>query len=154
MTYKGFVGVATIDMEAGILFGRVVNTRSVITFQSENVAELEKEFRTSVDVYLEACEEEGITPERPVAGNISLRTTPELHAAVTTAAAENGVSVNRYISGLLAEHVAARRHVIQDSGTNVALRTMDVRDAAEEGRRVGPSARKLPTPKRRNKAKA
>jgi predicted HicB family RNase H-like nuclease len=121
MTYKGFVGVATVDLDAKILFGRVVNTRSVITFESATVADLEKEFHDSVDFYIEACEKHGITPEKPVAGNISLRMTPELHAAVTTAAAESGMSVNKYIGSLLAEHVTARHQIVLDSGADVSL---------------------------------
>jgi predicted HicB family RNase H-like nuclease len=57
MNYKGYVGVATFDDDAGIYHGDVINTRDVITFQSSSLEELEKAFCDSVDDYLVFCGE-------------------------------------------------------------------------------------------------
>ena len=52
--YKGFVGKVEYDDEAKILFGRVINTRDVITFQSSSVDDIEEEHAESVssDMYV------------------------------------------------------------------------------------------------------
>ena len=45
MEYKGYVGVAEVDDEAGFIFGRVLGLRDVITFQGETVAEVRRAFQ-------------------------------------------------------------------------------------------------------------
>ena len=53
MKYKGYTAVVDLDEEQGVLFGRVVGLRDVITFQAETVARVIEEFHQSVDSYLE-----------------------------------------------------------------------------------------------------
>ena len=48
MEYKGYIRKVEFNDEAGIFHGEVINTRDVITFQGESVAELKKAFRESV----------------------------------------------------------------------------------------------------------
>lgn len=62
LNYKGFVGNVEFDEDTKVLFGRVVNTRDVITFQSIAANEIEKEFQESVDEYLDMCKETGKVP--------------------------------------------------------------------------------------------
>lgn len=59
MDYKGYEAVFNYDEEAKLYSGEVINTKDVITFQSESVSELEKAFHESVDDYLEFCESRG-----------------------------------------------------------------------------------------------
>lgn len=42
MEYKGSVGKVEFDEDAGIIHGEVINTRDVITFQGDSVAEVKK----------------------------------------------------------------------------------------------------------------
>ena len=42
MEYKGYIGKVEFDDEAGIFHGEVINTRDVVTFQGQSVAELEE----------------------------------------------------------------------------------------------------------------
>jgi predicted HicB family RNase H-like nuclease len=65
MEYKGYVGKAEIDDEAGIYHGEVVNTRDVITFQGRSVVELENAFKDSIDDYLKFCDSRSEEPETP-----------------------------------------------------------------------------------------
>ncbi len=60
--YKGYHGAVQFDSELDKFHGRVVNTRSVISFYGSSVGELRKEMAASVDTYLEVCEEKGIDP--------------------------------------------------------------------------------------------
>lgn len=131
MHYKGFIGIATIDLDAKVLRGRVMNTRSVITFVSPTVEGLEEEFHTSIDVYLEVCKEQGIAPEKPVAGKILLRTGPALQKAAAAAAARQGVSLNAYVSGLIEHDVSL---IEQQGGMDAASGRRDERASVPKKR--------------------
>ena len=65
MEYKGYTARYEVDDEDGVLHGRVDRIRAVVSFVSDTLEGLEREFRTSVDVYLEVCAEKGYEPERP-----------------------------------------------------------------------------------------
>lgn len=101
MNYKGYIGVAQFDEEAKVFFGRVVNARDTITFQSADARKLAKEFKASVDEYLAFCQDEGRKPERPYSGKFSLRLPPELHERLAADAAAQGKSLNEFIIGRL-----------------------------------------------------
>lgn len=68
MRYKGYTGVTKVDLEDGLLFGRVIGLRDVITFQAETPRNLVEEFQRSVDFYLDFCASRGESPERPYSG--------------------------------------------------------------------------------------
>ena len=105
MQYKGYVGFAEIDTDAGILFGRVINTRDTITFQAETVPDLERAFRDSVDDYLEFCAERGEDPEKPFSGKFPVRTTPEVHRALALEAKRRGVSISKVVDQAIRREV-------------------------------------------------
>lgn len=65
MDYKGYEAVVNYDEEAKIYSGEVINTKDVITFQSESASELEKAFHDSVDDYLEFCLSRNEEPDKP-----------------------------------------------------------------------------------------
>lgn len=101
LTYKGYVGHVEYDPEARLLFGEVVNTRDTITFKAYRIEDVEKEFQESVDAHLEFCEELGREPSKPYSGNLSLRTTPELHERIIIAATKNKKSANEWMEEVL-----------------------------------------------------
>jgi predicted HicB family RNase H-like nuclease len=111
MKHKGYVGVAKIDAEAGVIRGRVINTRDVITFQGRSVEEARQAFVDSVEDYLEFCATRGEVPDKPYSGRLLVRITPKLHKTLAVQAGRRGKSLNAYIDGLLtaaAEGRAAR----------------------------------------------
>jgi len=65
MHYKGYTAHVERDPEDGVLHGWVDNIEDVVTFEAGNLEDLEREFRTSVDVYLAWCTEDGVEPNRP-----------------------------------------------------------------------------------------
>ena len=97
MEYKGYNAVVTYDNDMGILHGEVIDTRDTITFQARSVDELHDAFKSSVDGYLEFCEEKGREPEKPFSGRIALRLDPETHRAIVGAARTTGKSLNTWI---------------------------------------------------------
>lgn len=103
INYKGYTGVLQLDEEEGVLRGRVVDTRDIITFQGKTFEEAKAAFRDSVDDYLEFCAELGRPPEKPFSGNISLRIKPEDHRALSVIAQSQGTSVNEVIARQVAK---------------------------------------------------
>ncbi len=71
--YRGYIGQVTLDEEAGLLHGQVLNTRDVITFQGRSVRELHKALKHSVDDYIAFCAErvtEADDDHRTVVGKV------------------------------------------------------------------------------------
>ena len=105
MQYKGYYGHAEYDAEARIFHGDVIGISDVITFQGTTVDELEEEFHTSVDVYLEHCAEIGKRPEKSYSGRFNVRISPDLHAALALYAKREGDSLNGVIEKILSQAV-------------------------------------------------
>ena len=93
MTYKGYTGIAEVDADAGIIHGRVVGLRDVVTFEGETPDKAVEAFRESVDDYLDFCAELGQNPERPISGQFNLRLGVELHRAMAIKAERAGISL-------------------------------------------------------------
>jgi predicted HicB family RNase H-like nuclease len=106
MEYKGYIGKVEFDDVAGIFHGEVVNTRDVITFQGQSVAQLKQAFRDSVRDYLAFCAERGEEPEKPFSGHFVTRIPPELHRQVNAAASLSGKSLNAWVTDQLQSAVA------------------------------------------------
>lgn len=109
MSYKGYSGSVEYDPAGRIFHGRVHDITDVVTFQGTSVEELEMEFRTSVDVYLEMCAEDGVEPQRPYSGRFVLRLPPELHGQVTAAARRQKTSMNSWINEAIRMRLDAER---------------------------------------------
>lgn len=106
-TYKGYTGHLEIDADAGILFGRVLDIKDVITFQGETIEEARQAFQDSVDDYLEFCIELGESPDKPFSGKLPFRTTPKIHRQITIAATTQGKSINSWMEEVLAQAAIA-----------------------------------------------
>lgn len=118
MEYKGYIGKVEFDDEAGILHGEIINTRDVVTFQGQSVAEVTNAFRESVDDYLEFCNLRGESPDKPFSGQFVTRIHPELHRQVNAAAAIAEKSLNAWITEQLqkaVEPVVARQPTSEKS---------------------------------------
>jgi predicted HicB family RNase H-like nuclease len=103
--YKGYTATVDIDIDSGVLHGRVIGLRDVVTFESANVKGLQKEFQSSIDDYLEFCKEESVEPEKPYSGNIVLRMPKSLHKKLDIISSTEGKSINKLIISLLEEDV-------------------------------------------------
>jgi predicted HicB family RNase H-like nuclease len=101
MKYKGYTGLVELDEEQGILYGRVIGLRDLITFQGDTVPELVRAFQDSVDDYLEFCAQRGEDPEKPYSGNFVVRIEPQLHRTIANEAEAQKVSLNSLIESAL-----------------------------------------------------
>ena len=103
LLYKGYTGQVEFDAEGNVLFGRVLGTHDVVTFEGQTVTEVEQAFRDSVDDYLAFCAEQGRPPEKPYSGSLPLRTTPDRHRKIALAAAASGKSINAWLEAVATE---------------------------------------------------
>ncbi|MEH2117437.1 type II toxin-antitoxin system HicB family antitoxin [Nostoc sp.] len=101
MTYNGYTASVEVDVEAGILFGQVLDINDVITFKAKTVDEARQEFQNSVDDYLAFCKELGEEPDKPFSGKLPFRTTPEHHRKIFIAAKKAGKSINAWMDEIL-----------------------------------------------------
>jgi len=69
LEYKGYIGEVVYDDEAEVLHARVINSGPypIANAEATDVEGIKREFRISIDVYLEGCAELGILPIAPSA---------------------------------------------------------------------------------------
>ena len=137
MIHKGYVGVAHVDLEAGVIRGKVVNTRDTITFQGKTVEEARTAFRDSVDDYLDFCASLGEEPEKPFSGKFLVRLNPEDHRSLTMMAQARGVSFNKFVGRVL--KCVIRRHGRAPEAKAAKVKRRPTRGAGGGGRGPGRS---------------
>lgn len=101
MTYKSYTAHVEVDLEAEILFGRVLDINDVVTFKAKTIEQARQEFQNSIDDYLEFCKELGQEPDKPFSGKLPFRTTPENHRKIFIAAKKAGKSINNWMDEVL-----------------------------------------------------
>lgn len=101
MEYKGYRAAVTFDDDAGIFYGSVVDTRDVVTFMGDSVEKLRREFRISVDDYLEFCRERGREPDKPYSGEISFKVSSKVHRTADAAARSEGKTLEEWLAETL-----------------------------------------------------
>jgi predicted HicB family RNase H-like nuclease len=106
MTYSGYQGSVEISPEDDILFGQVLFISPLINFEAETAKGLEGAFHEAVDMYLADCRQQGITPEKPCKGSLSVRLGPELHLAASIAAFQASTSTNEFIKRAVQKSVS------------------------------------------------
>jgi predicted HicB family RNase H-like nuclease len=101
MTHKGYTGEAWVDTDAGVIRGRVIGLKDVITFQGSTVEEARAAFAESVDDYLAFCAERGERAEKPFSGKLLVRLDPNLHRELSMTAEKSGMSLNSLVVEVL-----------------------------------------------------
>ena len=104
MIIDGQKAVIQYDPEIEMFRGEFVNLSGGADFYAADVAGLKAEGSTSLKVYLDMCSAKGIEPYKTYSGKFNVRIPPQLHAAVSAAAAAEGVSLNEWIVEAVAEH--------------------------------------------------
>lgn len=81
LKYKGYEGTAELDMSRKICRGKILFIKDLVTYESCSPADLQKEFESAVDDYLETCASLGKEPDKPFKGLFNVRVSPNLHRA-------------------------------------------------------------------------
>jgi predicted HicB family RNase H-like nuclease len=101
--YKGYTAVFEFDPSVDAFHGRVIGLQDVVTFEGRSIDALRREMEESIEDYLEFCAKVGKEPERPYRGEFIVRTSPEVHRAVATAAEAQGMSLNAWVESTLTD---------------------------------------------------
>ena len=67
LEHKGYIGEVVYDDESEVLHARVINSGPypIANAEASDVESIKREFRVSIDVYLQGCAELGIKPIKP-----------------------------------------------------------------------------------------
>ena len=107
MTIDGFNAKIEYDADLDMFRGEVLGLNGGADFYGRDPADLRVEFRKSLQVFLDVCQEKGIEPRRSYSGKFNLRIPPELHEKLAIVAQAEGKSINALAQEALQLRVAA-----------------------------------------------
>lgn len=110
LAYKGYTGSIEYSREDGLLYGKVLGIRGLISFEGDTGKKLEVDFRDAIDAYLADCKQNQVAPEKPFKGSFNVRISPKLHRTAALLAMEENSSLNSFV----AESI--RERIIKESG--------------------------------------
>ena len=111
MEYKGYIATIGYDDSTDLLYGHVINAASypIVNFMASDVEGLKREFQMSIEVYLAACDEDGIDPAKPFPGKLELPLYYELYERIALAAASDGLDVDEWVIDAIEEKLTGNR---------------------------------------------
>ncbi len=101
LSYKDYRAEFGFDADASLLHGRVIGINAVVDFYGKDVDELKREFKTSVEAYVDCCRKLGVKPEKTWTGKLTLRPTEEQRRRYAVAAAIVHKSLNAWMVDIL-----------------------------------------------------
>ena len=107
MSLDGYYARIEYNSDTDLFRGEILGLSGGADFYGANPDELRREFKKSLDVFLEVCKEQGIEPRRQFSGKFNLRIPPELHEQLAMAAEAQGKSLNALAQETLQKSVSA-----------------------------------------------
>lgn len=107
MSVDGYYARIEYNSDTDLFRGEILGLSGGADFYGANPDELRREFKKSLDVFLEVCREQGIEPRRQFSGRFNLRIPPELHEQLAMAAEAQGKSLNTLAQETLQKSVTA-----------------------------------------------
>ena len=101
-TYKAKI---EYDPDIDMFRGEILGLNGSANFYGKSPSELRKEFKKSLKVYLEVCEEKGISPKKEYSGKFNLRIPPKLHSEIAAQATVEEKSINQWVADALEESI-------------------------------------------------
>jgi predicted HicB family RNase H-like nuclease len=110
LEYKGYTGTIEYSKEDGLLFGKVLGIRGLISYEGITGKELEADFIAAIDSYIADCKQDGVAPEKAFKGSFNVRISPKLHRKAALLAMEAKMSLNSFVSESI------RQKIIKETG--------------------------------------
>ena len=107
MTFKDYKAKIEYDSDIDMFRGEILGLNGGADFYGETPAELRKEFKKSLETYLEVCKEKGISPKKQYSGKFNLRIPPKLHSDIVAIATTEQKSINQWVAEKLEQSVHA-----------------------------------------------
>lgn len=105
MQVEGYKAKIEYDPELDQFRGEILGLNGSADFYGKSPAELRKEFKNSLKIFLEVCKEKKISPMKEFSGKFNLRIPPRLHGEIATRAAAEDKSINQWVSEVLKQTV-------------------------------------------------
>ena len=86
--------------------GEILGLNGSADFYGKSPASLRKEFKNSLKIFLEVCEEEGINPKKVYSGKFNLRIPSMLHQEIAARATATDKSINQWVTEVLKRSVS------------------------------------------------
>jgi len=106
MKVDGYKAKIEYDPELDQFRGEILGLNGSADFYGKSPASLRKEFKNSLKVFFEVCEEKGITPTKEYSGKFNLRIPPRLHSEIAARATAEEKSINQWVSEVLSHTVS------------------------------------------------
>lgn len=97
LEYKGYWTNIEYSVEDKVLYGKIEGIDDLVTFESENAEDIEREFHSAVDDYLAFCKEVGKDPNKAYKGVFNVRISPELHRETVRLARKRNITLNECV---------------------------------------------------------
>ncbi|MFM7721217.1 MAG: type II toxin-antitoxin system HicB family antitoxin [Sediminibacterium sp.] len=97
LDYKGFIGSVNFSNEDQVLFGKIEGINDLVTYESTEVGDLIKQFKISVDEYIESCKKFKKPLLKSFKGSFNVRVKPEIHQKAAMLATMKGISLNQLV---------------------------------------------------------
>ena len=94
MNVDGYHAKIDYDGEMDQFRGEILGLSGGADFYGSSPEELRREFKKSLDIFLEVCKEQGFEPRRHYSGRFNLRIPPELHEKLAMTAKAQEMSLN------------------------------------------------------------
>jgi len=101
MEVNGYKAKIEYDPELDQFRGEILGLNGSADFYGKSPASLRKEFKNSLQVFLEVCKEKGIKPSKEFSGKFNLRIPPRLHSEIAARATAENKSINQWVSEAL-----------------------------------------------------
>jgi predicted HicB family RNase H-like nuclease len=105
MEIEGYKAKIEYDPDLEQFRGEILGLNGSADFYGNSLAVLRKEFKTSLNVFLEVCKEKGISPVKEYSGKFNLRIPPKLHSKIATRATGEDKSINQWVTEILQHSV-------------------------------------------------
>lgn len=107
MELEGYTAVIRYNPETDEFRGEIQGINGGADFYGRSPDELRREFRASLDFFLETCARHGIEPRKQASGRFVVRLPSELHAKAAAAAAAEGLSLNALVEKAIRHELQA-----------------------------------------------
>lgn len=105
LEYKGYTGTIEYSKEDGLLFGKVLGIKALISYEGSTGKKLEADFTEAIDTYLADCKQDRVAPEKPFKGSFNVRISPKLHRKAALLAMEEKTSLNSFVAESIRERI-------------------------------------------------
>lgn len=107
LSYKGFIGSVSYSDEDCVLFGKLEGINDLVTYESTEVSDLIKQFRISVDEYIESCKHFNKPLMKSFKGSFNVRVKPAIHQKAAMLATMQGISLNQLVQKAIEKEIQA-----------------------------------------------